>query len=197
MVQQRNKSIQPCCGRKLCQPALTDKWKSGSCLKHWNEFYSFLAFNKLYECVCGNTPVCICTDHCTIKGIHTGADMQNKAYTNRTLWTHLHSDQNVYFFNLKLRWWLLIPAYCARSESFCLRLIWCFVAIWCVSAWMCFLMCECAVMCLGYQVWNGRQSPVLACRHTQRGALMAQEPAHSFSLPFFIFFFTFFCCQTQ
>lgn len=93
------------------------------------------------------------------------------------------------FFNLKPRWWLLIPVYCARSKSFCLRLIWCFVAIWCVSAWMCFLMCECVVMCLGYQVWNGRQSPVLACRHTQRGALMAQKPAHSFSLPFSFTFF--------
>lgn len=124
-MQQCSKSIQPCCGRKLRQQALTGELKSMSSGKHWG---CILTSSHLAFTMCRYTHLFKETE------IHTGADAQLPTCSERTptalqVLIYIQLEMSIYSsFNLSLS--ILIPMCLCVSKcdlSF-LCLIWCFTA---------------------------------------------------------------------
>lgn len=139
-MQQCNKSIEPCSGRKLCQQALTDKWKSRSGSRHWKEFQPFLAFTKNVWVCLDQEPNVIWIDQYVIIHTHTHRCwMYSKQHIQSTQQQSLKNSfifkSKFIFFSTNRSWWLLILVYlCAQ--------VWIVLAApdWVLCR---YLMCKC------------------------------------------------------
>lgn len=182
-MQQCNKSIQPCSERKLCQQALTSKWKSRSCGKHW---HAFLVFARMWV---RSYLMRTCAHRCpnTRARARTGADTIHNQ--------HQQSFKHPSIFNSKCLFiQAVIPSfdykykYVPKCELSFLCPILCVTTIWCAGVSISLCLFDSVVMCSGYQVCESRQHPALASHHTESSF---DGSAASSSLLCCVFFFFF------
>ena len=118
--------------------------------------------------------------------IHTQVLTQNTTFSERTptalqVLIYIQLEMSIYS-SCNLRLWLLIPVFaCVCPSVNCPFSVSDFAAIWYVRASLC--PCERVVMCLGYQVCQ--TATIRATTHGEH--LMAQQPAHPCSAPYFSF----------